>query len=131
MINKQHKNVSPNIIKKILDYCITQKKFEQETGDYLRTKTSSPNLYSNDLRHQYASAYTAKQLGQVPAYILGGLNELFGYGTQKDTAIDTYNNKVGRQYAKKYPNYTKQEYLNALFNDNYKIKQQRIKELGF
>lgn len=116
-MNNNEQNDTSNIVKKLLDYCITQKRFEQDVGDYLRSKTAAPQLYSNDLRHQYASAVTAQQLGQFGAAALGNMYEIVWPGTQKDTAIDKYNNKVGRQYAKQYPNYTKQQYLDELFKN--------------
>ena len=132
----QENNIQSNtsdIVNKLLNYYTTQKRFEQDVGDYLQSKTASPKLYSNDLRHQYASAITAQQLGQKPAEILGDLNEFFDFNAsgRDDTAIDKYNNNTGRQYAIKYPDYTKEQFLDELFNNAYAIKQQRVKEIGY
>lgn len=124
-------NDTSRIINKLLNYYMAQKNFEQDVGDYLRSKVKYPKVYSNDLRHQYASAVTAQQLGDKSALFLGNLHEWLYPGGHQDTAIDKYNNRMGREYAKKYPKYTKQQYLDVLFKDADLIKQQRKKELGF
>lgn len=133
MSNNVEQNKSSGIVDKLLNYYMAQKNFEQEVGDYLRSQTSSPKLYSNDLRHQYASAITAQQLGPGIAKFLGDFNEFtdLNQSGNEDTEIDKYNNRIGREYALKYPNYTKQQYLDAFFNNRQAIKNQRLKELGY
>lgn len=96
-------------------------KLEQEVGDFLRANTNSPQLYSNDIRHQYVSALYARNLGQEQAKWLGDLNEKLHFSNTGsgayDTALDQLNNEIGRQYAQKYPNATKEELLQILLND--------------
>lgn len=124
-------NKSSNMVNKLLNYYISTLNFEQDVGNFLRQKTNTPRLYSNDLRHQYASAITAQQLGQLPAKLLGNFNEIVHPGLQDDTKIDQYNNQIGRQYAMKYPYFSKQQYLEKFFNDADIIRQQRKKDIGF
>lgn len=112
---------------------MTYKPLEQEVGDFLRTQTANPKLYSNDLRHQYASAIMAQKYGENQAKFLGDLNEFFNFNAsgRYDTEIDKYNNQIGRKYAQMYPNYTKQQFLNEFYKNNYEIQQQRKKDIGF
>lgn len=96
-------------------------KLEQEVGNFLRKNTNAPNLYSNDIRHQYASAIYARNLGQDQAKWLGDLREWAPGGTTGsgayDTTLDQLNNEIGRQYAQKYPNVSRQQLLQILLND--------------
>ena len=52
--------------------------------------------------------------------MLGDLNEQLhfgtGYGTY-DTELDKLNNEIGRNYARQYPNISKEELLQILLND--------------
>ena len=92
---------------------------EKEVGDFLRANTVNPKLYSNDLRHQYTSALYARNLGDNWAKRLGDWNEVFnasGSG-REDTLVDKYNNEVGRNYAKMYPDMPRQELLFKLLSD--------------
>ena len=109
-------------------------KLEQEVGDFLRANTNSPQLYSNDIRHQYVSALYARNLGQEQAKWLGDLNEKLHFSNTGsgayDTALDQLNNEIGRQYAQKYPNATKEELLQILLNDwqkNSNYAENRLK----
>ena len=123
-----------NYIEELLDYYNTYKPLAQETGDFLREVAPyNPKLYSNDLRHQYASAVMAQKFGQDKARLLGNLNEYtdFGQSGRYDSKIDQFNNKVGREYAIMFPNANKKEMLNILFSNYDKTKSQRLKELGF
>lgn len=110
------------------------KQLEQEVGDWLRANAyANPKVYSNDLRHQYASAIYARNLGDKITRMLGNLNEVFDAGAsgRNDTEIDKYNNNLGIQYGLKYPNVSKQELLRTMFNDYNTNKQNRIRELGY
>ncbi len=96
-------------------------KLEQEVGNFLKSNTYSPQLYSNDIRHQYVSALYARNFGQEQAKWLGDLNEKLHFGNTGsgayDTALDQLNNEIGRQYAKKYPSVTREQLLQILLND--------------
>ncbi len=90
---------------------------------YIITKifhTNSPKLYSNDIRHQYVSALYARNFGEEKAKWLGDINEQLhfgtGYGTY-DTELDKLNNEIGRNYARQYPNISKEELLQILLKD--------------
>jgi hypothetical protein len=101
------------------------KDLEYQVGDFLRANTNNPKLYSNALRHQYASALYARNLGDDMARKLGQLNEITnmsGSG-REDTQIDTINNEIGRQYGKDYPNISKEELLFKLLTDYDKNNQ--------
>ena len=78
-------------------------------------------MYSNDIRHQYVSALYARNLGQEQAKWLGDLNEKLHFSNTGsgayDTALDQLNNEIGRQYAQKYQNATKEQLLQILLRD--------------
>lgn len=121
-------NVNPiQFVKNLNYYRKLNNKLEQEVGDFLHTNTNNPNLYSNDLRHQYVSALYARNLGDNWAKRLGDWNEIMdmsGSG-REDTEIDKINNQIGRDYAKKYPNTSKNELLFKLLTDYQQNKEYR------
>lgn len=108
---------------------------EQEVGDLLRTKTSVPKLYSNDLRHQYASAIYARNVGNDKAKFLGDLNEwtdFMGSG-RYDTELDKINNEIGRGYGLANPNITRSQLFDLLMADYQKNKgysRAKLKDMG-
>ncbi len=106
------------------------KLLEQEVGDYLRSVSNSPKLYSNDIRHQYAAAVFTQLRGEKITRILGGLNELFGLSGLDDMEIDLYNNSLGIQYGLKYPMLGRPELLRMLYSDFVKNRSERIKNIG-
>lgn len=100
---------------------------EQDVGKFLTPKKGlyPLNFYnnmSNDLRHQYASARFTQTDGKNIARRLGDLNEFvdFNQSGRIDTEQDQKANAIGRQYGLKYPNYTKEQLLNTLYNDYQK-----------
>lgn len=92
------------------------KDLEFQVGNFLRANTVNPKLYSNDIRHQYASALYARNLGADTAKRLGDLNELINFSGsgREDTQIDKINNSIGRNYGLKYPNLPKEQLLYKL-----------------
>ena len=95
-------------------------KIQQEVGDFLRSKTNAPQLYSNDIRHQYGSALMTRNKGAGLAKIIGDLNEGLAYfegDTREDSAIDLINNEIGRKYGEQYPNISRGELLVKLLQD--------------
>ena len=116
---KGHETGIPDL-KNYFYYNNLNKKLDYEVGDFLEKHTNSPKLYSNDIRHQYVSALYARNLGEEKAKLLGDLNEQLhfgtGYGTY-DTELDKLNNEIGRNYARQYPNISKEELLQILLND--------------
>lgn len=96
-------------------------KLEKEVGDFLRDNTNSPDLYSNDIRHQFVSALYARNFGPKQAEKLGDMNEIWSLGTtgsgKYDTDLDKLNNEIGRQYAIKYPNISREQLLQILLRD--------------
>lgn len=109
------------------------KQLEREVGDWLKTNAyANPKRYSNDLRHQYASALYARNVGSDLTNKLGMLNEMFdasGSG-RDDTSIDKYNNSIGIQYGMNNPNLSKQELLKLLFNDWQNNVDRRRADIG-
>lgn len=122
-LNVQIKNLDTGIpnISNYSYYNELNNKLQQEVGDFLRANTNSPQLYSNDIRHQYISALYARNLGQEQAKWLGDLNEKLHFSNTGsgayDTALDQLNNEIGRQYAQKYQNATKEQLLQILLRD--------------
>lgn len=110
---------------------------EKDLGDFLRSKTNAPQLYSNDLRHQWASALYTQNKGNLYAKILGGLNEFPDYfmsDTREDSDIDLINNEIGRNYGEQYPNMPPGELLGKLLTDwgqNKEIRNQKMFERGY
>lgn len=96
-------------------------KLDHEVGDFLENNTNAPQIYSNDIRHQFVSAIFARNLGQEQAKWLGDLNEKLHFSNTGsgayDTALDQLNNEIGRQYAQKYPNTTREQLLQILLRD--------------
>lgn len=125
-----NQNNNSLLYKLLIGYDNTKKPLEKEVGDYLRMHTYSPEHYSNALRHQYASAVFANKYSPIEARLLGIANEaipLSGFG---DMVIDLDNNKIGREYAMQHPNYTKEQYLEGLFNNLVPEKYRKINKGG-
>lgn len=107
-------------IKNYQYYKSLNNKLELEVGNFLREKTNNPKLYSNDIRHQYVSALYARNFGEDKAKWLGNFNERASIGTGSgmyDTKIDKINNEIGIMYAKKYPNVSRRQLLEILWQD--------------
>ena len=123
LLNVQIKNFNTGIpnLSNYSYYNDLNSKLEQEVGNFLRANTNSPQLYSNDIRHQYVSALYARNLGQNQAKWLGNLNEKLYFSNTGsgayDTNLDQLNNEIGRQYAQKYPNITREQLLQILLRD--------------
>jgi hypothetical protein len=116
-MNRQNNN---SLFERIMSYGKTKEPLEQEVGDFLRANTKydyEPKMYSNDLRHRYASAIFAQKYSPLEARILGGLNEGLPLSGVGDMITDLDNNRIGREYAEKYPHYTKQQFLEQMFKD--------------
>lgn len=113
-------------------------KLEDEVCDFLRANTNAPKVYSNDLRHQYASAVYTQHKGDLAAKLLGEANEfLDGFlpgNTRYDSETDRINNKIGREYGKKYTDIPRGELLYKLLTDyetNKKRRKDLLKSKGF
>lgn len=109
---------------------------EQETGDYLRMKTTNPKLYSNDLRHQYVSALYARNKGENLAKFLGDANEFFDFNQsgRLDSETDKINNEIGRQYGISNPDIPRENLFDLMWNDyrkNRSYKDKKLKEAGY
>lgn len=104
---------------------------EQEVGDYLRKVTNAPQVYSNDLRHQYAAAVFTQIRGEKLTRSLGKANEIYGFlSGHDDRKIDLYNNDIGIEYGLKFPNASRADLLQILFQDYAKNKSDRMKNIG-
>lgn len=106
---------------------------EHEVGNYLRERTNSPKLYSNDLRHQYVSALYARNFGNKTAKYLGDFNEIgdFGQSGRADSEVDKINNEIGRNYGNQYNNLPRSQLFDVIFNDydkNLNYRKQRMKK---
>ena len=101
------------------DYYTTYEPLEQEVGDFIRENVSNPKNYSNDLRHQYASAVFAQKYGPEKAKFFGDMNEFLDFGQSgvEDTEIDKKNNGIGINYGLQYPNYDKQQLLKLMLEN--------------
>ena len=117
---KGHNTGIPNLINYNY-YDNLNDKLEYEVGDFLEKYTNSPKLYSNDIRHQYVSALYARNFDEKTAKWLGDLNEILHFGRtgsgNYDSNLDQLNNEIGRNYARKYPNISKEQLLQILLND--------------
>lgn len=113
--------ISDNEFAKLLEY---------EVGDYLKSVTNSPKLYSNDIRHQYAAAVFTQMRGEKITRILGGLNEVFGLSGRDDREIDLYNNNIGIRYGLKYPVLDRPALLRMLYANFAENRSQRLKDIG-
>lgn len=128
-LNIQIKGIDTNIpnLENYSYYNNLNNQFEHEVGDFLRQNTNSPELYSNDIRHQYVSALYARNLGEKQAKWLGDLNEKVHFSNTGsgayDTALDQLNNEIGRNYAKKYPTLQREQLLRIMLNDWEKNSQ--------
>jgi len=114
-----------------INYVKPNGQLEQEVGNFLvpakekYQRLNRIDLYnnlSNDIRHQYASALMAQKYGNDIAKFLGNANEFFDFNAsgRADTLRDQRANEIGRQYGLKYPNYTKEQILQKLYDDYYK-----------
>ncbi len=117
-------------IKELLSDSAFTKILEQEVGDYLKSVSRNPKLYSNDLRHQYAAAVFTQMRGEKLTRILGRLNEIPGFSGRDDTDIDLFNNEKGIEYGLKYPTLDRQTILRMLYADFAKNRADRIKIIG-
>ena len=120
----------------LLYYNNLNNKLEREVGDYLRNKVPNPKNYSNDLRHQYVSAIYSRNKGSNNTKLLGQLNEIFNISEAEpynriDKQVDLYNNNIGIEYGQRYPNISRQQLLDILFNDYYNNRNNRLKQLGY
>lgn len=109
----------PLNFKNITYYQDLNNKYERELGNFLRKNTTSPFVYSNDLRHQYVSALYTRNLGANKAKMLGDLNEIFNFSGsgRYDTQVDKLNNQIGRNYGLKYATTSRDRLLWQLLND--------------
>ena len=108
-----------------------REQWERELGDYSRQHHLSKDLYSNDLRHQYAAAITARNLGAEKARMLGNLQELYNFsgGDKLDTQIDKINNEIGIKYGLYNPNLPKSQLFDLLVKEHSKNKNYRDEKL--
>ena len=111
---------------------------EREVGDFLRANTNVPKVYSNDLRHQYASAVYTQNKGDLATKLLGDVNEFMdGFlpgNTPYDSETDKINNQIGREYGAKYSDMPRGQLLYKLLTDYESNKQKRkdlLKSKGF
>ncbi len=100
---------------------------EKDVGDFLRTKTRTPKLYSTDLRHQYTAAVFTQVRGAAVTRFLGEMNEIFNFSGSgaEDSKIDRRNNELGIQYGLSFPRADRNKLLNIIFSD---IEKNREKE---
>lgn len=108
-----------------------REQWERELGEYSRLHNLSKDLYSNDLRHQYASAITARNLGADKARFLGNMQEMFNSsgGDKLDTEIDKINNEIGIKYGLSNPDLPKSKLFDLLVNDHSKNREYRNNQL--
>jgi hypothetical protein len=106
--------------------------WENELGDYMRKHHLSKDLYSNDLRHQYAAAITARNLGADKARWLGEAQEIFNSsgGDKLDSRIDRINNNIGIQYGLNNPTMPKSQLFDLLVRDHSKNRDYRNQQLS-
>jgi hypothetical protein len=105
--------------------------WERELGDYMYKNNLSKDLYGNDLRHQYAAAITARNLGADKARFLGNMQEYFNSsgGDNLDRRIDKINNEIGIQYGLNNPNIPKNKLFDLLVKDHSKNRDYRNQQL--
>lgn len=113
-----------------------REQWKRELGEYSRTHNLSKDLYSNDLRHQYAAAITARNLGADKARMLGNLQEFVNSsgGDKLDTKIDKINNDIGIKYGLANPDLSKTKLFDLLVKDhstNRDSRNQLLKEQGY
>ena len=106
--------------------------WEHELGDYMRKHYLSKDLYSNDLRHQYAAAITARNLGADKARFLGNMQEYLNSsgGDKLDGRIDKINNEIGIQYGLQNPDMPKNQLFDLLVKDHSKNRDYRNQQLA-
>lgn len=122
-----------NLLQVILQNAALRNQWEKEVGDFTRENHLSKELYSNDLRHQYAAAITARNLGEDKTRMLGNMNEMvnFSGGDKLDREIDKFNNEIGIKYGLNYPLMSKQQLLEQLYNDHSMNRETRKQQLGY
>jgi hypothetical protein len=106
--------------------------WENELGDYMRKHYLSKDLYSNNLRHQYAAAITARNLGADKARFLGNMQEIVNSsgGDKLDGRIDKINNEIGIQYGLNNPTMPKNQLFDLLVKDHTKNLNYRNQQLA-
>lgn len=109
-----------------------REQWENELGDYMRKHHLSKDLYSNNLRHQYAAAITARNLGADKARFLGNMQEIVNSsgGDKLDGRIDKINNEIGIQYGLNNPTMPKNQLFDLLVKDHTKNLNYRNQQLA-
>lgn len=109
-----------------------REQWENELGDYMRKHHLSEDLYSNNLRHQYAAAITARNLGADKARFLGNMQEIVNSsgGDKLDGRIDKINNEIGIQYGLNNPTMPKNQLFDLLVKDHTKNLNYRNQQLA-
>jgi hypothetical protein len=109
-----------------------REQWEKELGDYMRRNYLSKDLYSNNLRHQYAAAITARNLGADKARFLGNMQEIVNSsgGDKLDGRIDKINNEIGIQYGLNNPTMPKNQLFDLLVKDHTKNLNYRNQQLA-
>lgn len=116
----------------VLNNASISDQWKHELGDYMRKHHLSKDLYSNDLRHQYAAAITARNLGADKARFLGNMQEVFNSsgGDKLDSRIDRINNEIGIQYGLQNPDMPKNQLFDLLVKDHSKNRDYRNQQLA-
>ena len=116
----------------VLNNASISDQWKHELGDYMRKHHLSKDLYSNDLRHQYAAAITARNLGANKARFLGNMQEVFNSsgGDKLDGRIDRINNEIGIQYGLQNPDMPKNQLFDLLVKDHSKNRDYRNQQLA-
>lgn len=116
----------------VLNNASISDQWKHELGDYMRKHHLSKDLYSNDLRHQYAAAITARNLGADKARFLGNMQEIFNSsgGDKLDGRIDRINNEIGIQYGLQNPDMPKNQLFDLLVKDHSKNRDYRNQQLA-
>lgn len=115
-----------------LQNAFIREQWENELGDYMRKHHLSKDLYSNNLRHQYAAAITARNLGADKARFLGNMQEIVNSsgGDKLDGRIDKINNEIGIQYGLNNPTMPKNQLFDLLVRDHTKNLNYRNQQLA-
>ena len=113
----------------IRHYRKLSQEYDKEVGEFLENNTNNPKNYSNDIRHQFVSAIFARNLGEKVTKIMGNLNEInpLDQLDPVDSKIDQINNEIGINYAKLYPNISREKLLKLMLRDYEKNRLYRIK----
>lgn len=115
----------------VLNNASIRNQWENELGDYMYKNNLSKDLYGNDLRHQYAAAITARNLGADKARWLGDMQEYVNSsgGDKLDRKIDKINNNIGIQYGLNNPTMPKSQLFDLLVQDHSKNREYRNQQL--